>query len=103
MCLVELRVNAQTNALVSPQTQAASSIGARPNIIHIIIDDIGYDDFSSYGSLYYKTPHIDALAKEGTILTNFYAPHGTCTPTRAAMATGRASPCSWMSSAISST
>ena len=78
--LAQLRVDAQT------------SISARPNIIHIIIDDIGYDDFSSYGSLYYKTPHIDALAKEGTRLTNFYAPHGTCTPTRAAIMTGRYSP-----------
>ena len=57
------------------QSISQTSIGARPNIIHIIIDDIGYDDFSSYGSLYYKTPHIDALAKEGTRLTNFYAPH----------------------------
>ena len=88
MCLAQLRAGAQTNTQVSPQT----SIGARPNIIHIIIDDIGYDDFSSYGSLYYKTPHIDALAKEGTRLTNFYAPHGTCTPTRAAIMTGRYSP-----------
>jgi arylsulfatase A len=88
MCLAQLRAVAQTNTQVSPQT----SIGARPNIIHIIIDDIGYDDFSSYGSLYYKTPHIDALAKEGTRLTNFYAPHGTCTPTRAAIMTGRYSP-----------
>jgi arylsulfatase A-like enzyme len=88
MCLAQLRAVAQTNTQVSSQ----SSIGARPNIIHIIIDDIGYDDFSSYGSLYYKTPHIDALAKEGTRLTNFYAPHGTCTPTRAAIMTGRYSP-----------
>jgi arylsulfatase A-like enzyme len=92
ICLVQLRVDAQSNAPITPQTHTAKSISARPNIIHIIIDDIGYDDFSSYGSLYYKTPHIDALAKEGTILTNFYAPHGTCTPTRAAIMTGRYSP-----------
>ena len=92
MCLVQLNVNAKTNVQLTPQMLTATSIGARPNIIHIIIDDIGYDDFSSYGSLYYKTPHIDALAKEGTRLTNFYAPHGTCTPTRAAIMTGRYSP-----------
>jgi arylsulfatase A-like enzyme len=92
MCLVQLSINAQTNAPITPQMLTATSIGARPNIIHIIIDDIGYDDFSSYGSRYYKTPHIDALAKEGTRLTNFYAPHGTCTPTRAAIMTGRYSP-----------
>ena len=90
--LTQLRADAQTIASITAQTTAATSIGARPNIIHIIIDDIGYDDFSSYGSVYYKTPHIDALAKEGTRLTNFYAPHGTCTPTRAAIMTGRYSP-----------
>ncbi|NCW13413.1 MAG: hypothetical protein EBV82_09715 [Chitinophagia bacterium] len=92
ICLVQLRADAQTNAPITAQTLTTTINGLRPNIIHIIIDDIGYDDFSSYGSVYYKTPHIDALAKEGTRLTNFYAPHGTCTPTRAAIMTGRYSP-----------
>ena len=92
LCLVQLRADAQTNAPITAQTLTTTINGLRPNIIHIIIDDIGYDDFSSYGSVYYKTPHIDALAKEGTRLTNFYAPHGTCTPTRAAIMTGRYSP-----------
>jgi arylsulfatase A-like enzyme len=64
----------------------------RPNIIHIIGDDIGYDDFSSFGSKYYHTPNIDKLGKEGVKITNFYAPHSTCTPSRAAFMTGRYAP-----------
>ncbi len=64
----------------------------RPNIIHIVGDDIGWDDYSSFGSRYYSTPNIDRLAKEGVRLVNFYAPHSTCTPSRAAFMTGRVSP-----------
>ncbi len=64
----------------------------KPNIIHIIGDDIGWDDYSSFGSSYYQTPNIDQLAKEGVKLTNFYAPHSTCTPSRAACMTGRVAP-----------
>jgi arylsulfatase A-like enzyme len=64
----------------------------RPNIIHIVGDDIGWDDYASFGSTYYKTPQIDRLASEGVRLTNFYAPHSTCTPSRAAFITGRVAP-----------
>lgn len=59
------------------------------NIIHIIGDDVGYDDLSCFGSKDLRTPNLDALAKEGIRLTSFYAPSATCTPTRAALLTGR--------------
>jgi arylsulfatase A len=59
------------------------------NIIHIIGDDVGYDDLSCFGSKDIRTPNLDALAKEGVRLTSFYAPAGTCTPSRAALLTGR--------------
>src|SRR2546428_8832506 len=59
-----------------------------PNIIHILGDDIGYDDFSCFGSKVISTPNIDKLAKSGMKLTSFYAPHPYCTPSRAAMLTG---------------
>ncbi len=62
------------------------------NIVHIIADDIAYDDLSSFGAKTIKTPHLDQLAKEGMRFTNFYAPHPTCTPSRAALLTGRYSP-----------
>ena len=64
----------------------------RPNIIHIVMDDVGYDDLSCFGSPDIKTPNIDALAKQGIKFTDFYAPHGTSTPSRASLLTGRYAP-----------
>ncbi len=61
----------------------------RPNIIHIIADDVGYDDLGCFGSKDINTPNLDKLASEGMKFTNFYTPHGTCTPSRASALTGR--------------
>jgi arylsulfatase A-like enzyme len=60
----------------------------RPNVVLIITDDVGYGDIGSYGAPDIKTPNIDRLAKEGVKLTDFYAAP-LCTPTRAALITGR--------------
>ena len=60
----------------------------RPNVLLIITDDVGYGDIGSYGSTVIKTPHIDRLAKAGVRLTDFYAAP-QCTPTRAALISGR--------------
>ncbi len=59
-----------------------------PNIVHIVADDVGYDDIGCYGAKKIKTPNIDRLAAQGMRFTNFYAPAPTCTPTRAALMTG---------------
>jgi arylsulfatase A len=64
----------------------------RPNIVHIIADDVGYSDLSCYGAKDIRTPHLDKMAAEGLRLTEFYAPYSTCTPSRAALLTGRATP-----------
>ena len=64
----------------------------RPNIIHILVDDVGYDDIGIFGAKDIKTPNLDALAENGTYFTNFYAPHPTCTPSRASLLTGRYAP-----------
>jgi arylsulfatase A len=64
----------------------------RPNIIHIIADDVGYDDLGCYGAKDIRTPHLDKMASEGLRLTQFYAPYSTCTPSRAALLTGRVTP-----------
>jgi len=60
----------------------------RPNVILIIMDDVGYGDYGSYGAPDVKTPNIDSLAKTGTKLTDFYAAP-SCSPTRAALISGR--------------
>ena len=68
---------------------AQRAAGARtPNIVLIITDDVGYGDIGSYGATDIRTPHIDRLAAEGVKLTDFYAAP-QCTPTRAALMTGR--------------
>jgi arylsulfatase A len=60
-----------------------------PNIIHILADDVGYDDLACFGAKDVRTPSLDKLAAEGLKLNNFYAPHGTCTPSRVALMTGK--------------
>lgn len=70
----------------------AQESAIKPNIIHILADDVGYDDIACYGSKDIKTPNIDRMAAQGMKFTDFYAPHGTCTPTRAAILTGRYAP-----------
>ncbi len=62
---------------------------ARPNIVMIIMDDLGYGDVGSYGAPDAKTPNIDRLARDGVKLTDFYANHANCSPTRTALITGR--------------
>jgi arylsulfatase A len=60
-----------------------------PNVIRILVDDMGWMDLSCQGSDYYKTPNVDRLAAEGMRFTNGYAACAVCSPTRAAVQTGR--------------
>ena len=60
----------------------------KPNIVFIVVDDLGYGDLSGYGATDLKSPHLDALAKEGLRFTNFYANCPVCSPTRASLLTG---------------
>ena len=60
----------------------------KPNVVLIVTDDVGYGDLGSYGAPDIKTPNIDSLARDGVKLTDFYAAP-QCTPTRAALISGR--------------
>jgi len=75
---------------------AAGSLGAapaatkrRPNVILIVADDLGAADAGCYGCKDIATPNIDALAKDGVRLTQFYVNAPVCSPSRAALLTGR--------------
>jgi arylsulfatase A-like enzyme len=61
----------------------------KPNIILVLVDDMGWMDLSCQGSDFYRTPNVDRLAKEGITYTNGYAACAVCSPTRAAVQTGR--------------
>jgi arylsulfatase A-like enzyme len=75
--------------MAAPASAQPASTLARPNVVLIIADDLGYGDLSSYGAPDIKTPNLDRLAREGVRLTDYYANAPVCTPTRAALITGR--------------
>ena len=66
-----------------------SLFSARPNIVLILVDDMGYGDLGCYGHPKAKTPTIDRLAKQGVRFTQHYANGPECSPTRTALLTGR--------------
>ena len=63
--------------------------GDRPNLIVIMVDDMGYAGVSCFGNPYFKTPHIDRLAAQGMKFTDFHSSGTVCSPTRAGLLTGR--------------
>lgn len=60
-----------------------------PNLILILIDDLGCRDLSCLGSSFYRTPHLDRMAQEGIVFTAAYASCPVCSPTRASLLTGK--------------
>jgi arylsulfatase len=81
--ILRLALSVLAGVALSPAGFAAA---AKPNIIVILVDDMGYSDLGCYGSEI-PTPHLDALAKDGLRFTQFYNT-ARCCPTRAALLTG---------------
>lgn len=67
----------------------AISAPVRPNFLIILTDDHGYGDVSTYGTSDVRTPHIDRIANEGMLFSAMRANCTVCSPTRAALLTGR--------------
>jgi arylsulfatase A-like enzyme len=61
----------------------------RPNVVFILADDLGWSDLGCYGNRFHETPHLDALARDGVRFTDAYAASPVCSPSRAAILTGR--------------
>ena len=83
MAFVFQRANSATKLIAGEATKK------RPNFIFILVDDLGWRDTGCYGSAFYETPNIDRLAAEGMQFTDGYAACAVCSPTRAAVMTGR--------------
>jgi uncharacterized sulfatase len=78
---------AVTSADAAPAAPAAAP--SKPNILFVLIDDMGYGDLSCFGGTRAKTPNIDKLASEGVRFTQFYVNSPICSPSRVALTTGQ--------------
>ena len=68
---------------------ATNTASTKPNVVIMFADDLGYGDLGSFGHPYIRTPNIDTLAAEGQRWTDFYVAAPVCSPSRAALLTGR--------------
>ena len=76
--------------------QQTTPAAARPNILLIQADDLGYGDLSAYGQAQFATPNLERLAREGIRFTSYYAGSTVCAPSRAALMTGQHSGHGWI-------
>jgi arylsulfatase A-like enzyme len=74
-------------ALAEPAALAAAE--PPPNLLFVLLDDVGWGDLGAYGGVYTQTPRLDRLASEGMLLRRYYANGAVCSPTRAAILTGQ--------------
>lgn len=71
------------------KNEQAKAVPQKPNIIYIVVDDLGYGDLSCYGQKLFQTPNIDRMANEGMLFTQHYAGSTVCAPSRSSLMTGQ--------------
>ncbi len=76
-------------ALCNRDVALAAEKAARPNIVFILADDMGWGDLSCYGNTFLQTPHLDRLARSGMLFTQFYVNGSVCSPSRSAFFTSQ--------------
>lgn len=76
-------------AVVCTSVNGIAAVSTQPNVIMILIDDMGWADSSTYGSNYYQTPNLTRLAEQGMLFTDAYASSPLCSPTRASIMSGQ--------------
>jgi len=86
---MSLRLLATSVCLLVGALAANAATAARPNVILVFIDDMGWSDFSCFGNREVKTAHIDQLAAEGIRFEQFYVNSPICSPSRTAISTGQ--------------
>ena len=86
ICISSLWLFVLTLIACTMRMHSGTAIAATPNIVLMIIDDLGHSDISHYGAEY-STPNIDRLIKNGVELTNYHV-HLSCSPTRSSILTG---------------
>lgn len=74
--------------IISGCSKSDKKQGTSPNIIIVLLDDMGNGDISLTGAIEYETPNITKLANEGIFFTNYYAPQAVCSASRAGLITG---------------
>ena len=89
MPLYRLSLLATCVLMLSPASARVQAPPPRPNVVFIFADDLGINDLACYGRKDHSTPNLDRLARQGMRFTNAYAAASVCSPTRAAILTGK--------------
>lgn len=89
VCLAVVLGGCATNRAVPSNVENPGASATRPNILVILVDDLGWRDLGPYGQDFARTPRIDEFAKDSVMFTAAYSAGPNCSPTRAALMTGK--------------
>jgi len=88
-CMNDSTVTASNSSeFKDPQNVSVKQANNQPNVIYILVDDLGIGDIGPYGQKHIKTPHLDKMAAEGVTFSQHYAGNTVCAPSRASLMTG---------------